>query len=117
MLNADSKVGQTILLSTGLSVSRLEQAGVLLSAALRTIVVLIALLALVAPFGNIGAVVERLLHCSRPDSISVAPSWSRRGSCWRYWCCWPAWRHPAGAALADRHLPAQDRTGPGRAHR
>ena len=59
MLNADSKVGQTILLSTGLSVSRLEQAGVLLSAALRTIVVLIALLALVAPFGNIGAVVER----------------------------------------------------------
>ena len=59
MLNADSKVGQTILLSTGLSVSRLEQAGVLLSAALRTIVVLLALLALVAPFGNIGAVVER----------------------------------------------------------
>ena len=59
MLNADSKVGQTILLSTGLSVSRLEQAGVLLSAALRTVVVLLALLALVAPFGNIGAVVER----------------------------------------------------------
>lgn len=59
MLNADSKVGQTILLSTGLSVSRLEQAGVLLSAALRTIVVLLALLALVAPFGNIGAAVER----------------------------------------------------------
>ncbi len=59
MLNADSKVGQTILLSTGLSVSRLEQAGVLLSAALRTVVVLITLLALVAPFGNIGAVVER----------------------------------------------------------
>ncbi len=59
MLNADSKVGQTILLSTGLSVSRLEQAGVLLSAALRTVVVLLTLLALVAPFGNIGAVVDR----------------------------------------------------------
>ncbi|MCO7464080.1 DUF3772 domain-containing protein [Stenotrophomonas maltophilia] len=60
MLNADSKVGQTILLSTGLSVSRLEQAGVLLSAVLRTFVVLIALLALAAPFGNIGSVVERV---------------------------------------------------------
>lgn len=60
MLNADSKVGQTILLSTGLSVSRLEQAGVLLSAVLRTFVVLIALLALAAPFGNIDSVVERV---------------------------------------------------------
>jgi len=60
LLNADSKVGQTILLSTGLSVSRLEQAGVLLSAVLRTLVVLIALLALAAPFGNIGSVVERM---------------------------------------------------------
>ncbi|WP_174208972.1 DUF3772 domain-containing protein [Stenotrophomonas sp. ESTM1D_MKCIP4_1] len=60
LLNADSKVGQTILLSTGLSVSRLEQAGVLLSAVLRTFVVLIALLALAAPFGNIGSVVERV---------------------------------------------------------
>jgi len=60
LLNADSRVGQTILLSTGLSVSRLEQAGVLLSAVLRTFVVLIALLALLAPFGNIGSVVERV---------------------------------------------------------
>ncbi len=94
-LNADSKVGQTILLSTGLSVSRLEQAGVLLSAALRTIVVLIALLALVAPFGNIGAVVERFSRCSPLDSTLAEPSWSRCASCWRCWCCWLAWPLPS----------------------
>lgn len=69
LLNADSKVGQTILLSTGLSVSRLEQAGVLLSAVLRTFVVLIALLALAAPFGNIGSVVERVASLANGISI------------------------------------------------
>lgn len=69
LLNADSKVGQTILLSTGLSVSRLEQAGVLLSAVLRTFVVLVALLALAAPFGNIGSVVERVASLANGISI------------------------------------------------
>jgi hypothetical protein len=115
MLNADSKVGQTILLSTGLSVSRLEQAGVLLSAALRTIVVLIALLALVAPFGNIGAVVERFtsLFTTGFDigGTKLAAGGDRAGG------AGAAGRpgdHPAGAALADRHLPAQDRAGSGR---
>lgn len=70
LLNADSKVGQTILLSTGLSVSRLEQAGVLLSAVLRTFVVLIALLALAAPFGNVGSIVERF--ASLANGIPIA---------------------------------------------
>lgn len=70
MLNADSKVGQTILLSTGLSVSRLEQAGVLLSAMLRTLVVLVALLALAAPFGNVGTIVERIASLSNGIKIN-----------------------------------------------
>jgi len=50
-------------------VSRLEQAGVLLSAVLRTFVVLIALLALAAPFGNIGSVVERVASLANGISI------------------------------------------------
>ena len=70
MLNADSKVGQTILLSTGLSVSRLERAGVLLSAMLRTLVVLVALLALAAPFGNVGTIVERIASLSNGIEIN-----------------------------------------------
>ena len=70
MLNADSKVGQTILLSTGLSVSRPEQAGVLLSAMLRTLVVLVALLALAAPFGNVGTIVERIASLSNGIEIN-----------------------------------------------
>ncbi|HDS1126366.1 TPA: DUF3772 domain-containing protein [Stenotrophomonas maltophilia] len=70
MLNADSKVGQTILLSTGLSVSRLEQAGVLLSAMLRSLVVLVALLALAAPFGNVGTIVERIASLSNGIEIN-----------------------------------------------
>ena len=70
LLNADSKVGQTILLSTGLSVSKLEQAGVLLSAVLRTFVVLIALLALAAPFGNIGSIVESVAGLANGIPIS-----------------------------------------------
>jgi len=70
LLNADSKVGQTILLSTGLSVSRLEQAGVLLSAMLRTLVVLIALLALAAPFGNVGTIVERIAALANGITIN-----------------------------------------------
>ncbi|MGV6486350.1 DUF3772 domain-containing protein [Stenotrophomonas indicatrix] len=70
LLNADSKVGQTILLSTGLSVSKLEQAGVLLSAMLRTLVVLIALLALAAPFGNIGTIVERIASLANGIEIN-----------------------------------------------
>ncbi len=70
LLNADSKVGQTILLSTGLSVSRLEQAGVLLSAMLRALVVLIALLALAAPFGNVGTIVERIAALANGITIN-----------------------------------------------
>lgn len=70
LLNADSKVGQTILLSTGLSVSRLEQAGVLLSAMLRTLVVLVALLALAAPFGNVGTIVERIASLANGIEIN-----------------------------------------------
>lgn len=70
LLNADSRVGQSILLSTGLSVSRLEQAGVLLSAGLRIVVVLLAVLALVAPFGNVGAVFGNLQSLSSGIQIN-----------------------------------------------
>ncbi|MGA6537286.1 MULTISPECIES: DUF3772 domain-containing protein [Stenotrophomonas] len=55
MLSPSSRVGQTIVLTTGLSGARVEQAGVLLSAVLRIGVILLAVLALAVPFGNLNA--------------------------------------------------------------
>lgn len=55
MLSPNSQVGQTIVLTTGLSGARVEQAGVLLSAVLRIGVILLAVLALAVPFGNLNA--------------------------------------------------------------
>lgn len=55
MLSPNSRVGQTIVLTTGLSGARVEQAGVLLSAVLRIGVILLAVLALAVPFGNLNA--------------------------------------------------------------
>ncbi len=55
MLSPSSRVGQTIVLTTGLSGTRVEQAGVLLSAVLRIGVILLAVLALAVPFGNLNA--------------------------------------------------------------
>ena len=55
MLSPSSRVGQTIVLTTGLSGARVEQAGVLLSAVLRIGVILLAVLALAVPFGHLNA--------------------------------------------------------------
>jgi len=55
VLAPSSRVGQTIVLTTGLTESRVEQAGVLLSAVLRICVIGLGLLALAAPFGNLNA--------------------------------------------------------------
>ncbi|WP_422505804.1 DUF3772 domain-containing protein [Stenotrophomonas sp. GZD-301] len=55
MLSPSSRVGQSIVLTTGLSEARVEQAGVLLSAVLRIGVILLAVLALAVPFGNLNA--------------------------------------------------------------
>ncbi len=54
-LAPSSRGGQTIVLTTGLSESRVEQAGVLLSAVLRVAVILLGVLMLAAPFGNLNA--------------------------------------------------------------
>jgi small-conductance mechanosensitive channel len=55
VLSPSSRVGQSIVLTTGLSDARVEQAGVLLSAVLRIGVILLAVLALAVPFGNLNA--------------------------------------------------------------
>jgi small-conductance mechanosensitive channel len=54
-LSPTSRVGQSIVLTTGLTESRVDQAGVLLSAVLRIGVIVLAVLALAAPFGNLNA--------------------------------------------------------------
>ncbi|MCC7634207.1 DUF3772 domain-containing protein [Stenotrophomonas rhizophila] len=53
LLSPASRAGQGIVLTTGLTEARVEQAGVLLSALLRVGVILLAVLALTAPFGNL----------------------------------------------------------------
>ena len=53
LLSRNSRAGQTIVLTTGLSEARVEQGGVLLSALLRIGVIVLGLLALAAPFGNL----------------------------------------------------------------
>lgn len=60
MLHPDSRVGRTVVLTTGLRPSQVEQAGVLLSAIFRIAVIVLALLALAAPFGNLGSVLGSL---------------------------------------------------------
>jgi len=55
LLSPGGRIGQTVVLTTGLSASRLEQGGVLLSAVLRIGVIVLAVLALTAPFGNTNA--------------------------------------------------------------
>jgi len=53
LLSPTSRVGKSIVLTTGLNDAKVEQAGVLLSAVLRIGVILLAVLALTAPFGNL----------------------------------------------------------------
>ena len=55
VLAPSSRAGQTIVLTTGLSESRVEQADVLLSAVLRVGVIVLGVLMLAAPFGNLNA--------------------------------------------------------------
>lgn len=55
LLSPTSRSGRSIVLTTGLTESRVEQAGVLLSALLRIGVIVLAVLALAAPFGNLNA--------------------------------------------------------------
>jgi len=63
LLAPSSAMGRMLRLSTGLPDNRLEQGGVLLSAALRIGLVLLGITAVVAPFGNVSALygwLERL---------------------------------------------------------
>ncbi|MCD9088413.1 DUF3772 domain-containing protein [Stenotrophomonas sp. SY1] len=53
LLAPESTIGRTLRLSTGLAPSRLEQAGVLLSAMVRVLLVLVGITAVIAPYGNV----------------------------------------------------------------
>lgn len=55
LLTPDGALGRTLRLSTGVPAARLEQAGVLLSALLRVCLVLLGIAAVMAQFGNLGA--------------------------------------------------------------
>ncbi len=73
-----SSVGRTVLLTTGLSESRVVQAGVLLSAGLRICVILLAVMALTAPLGNLSALYGGLDAVSKGinlgDNLVLKPS-------------------------------------------
>lgn len=69
VLHPDSRFGRTVVLTTGLSGSQVEQAGVLLSAVCRIGIVVLALLALAAPFGSLGAMINGLASLS--DGIPI----------------------------------------------
>lgn len=53
LLAPGSAIGRTLRLSTGLADARLEQGGVLLSATLRILLVVLGITAVVAPYGNV----------------------------------------------------------------
>lgn len=72
MLHPDSRVGRTVVLTTGLSAAQVEQAGVLLSAFSRIALVLMALLIFTAPFGNLGSVMGSVEALS--DGIPIGPN-------------------------------------------
>ncbi len=69
LLHPDSRVGRTVVLTTGLSAAQVEQAGVLLSAVCRIAVIALAVLGLAAPFGNLGSVLGSLESLSDGYSI------------------------------------------------
>ncbi|WP_349986770.1 DUF3772 domain-containing protein [Stenotrophomonas sp. WHRI 8082] len=72
MLHPDSRVGRTVVLTTGLSAAQVEQAGVLLSAFSRIALVLMALLIFTAPFGNVGSVLGSVEALS--NGIPIGPN-------------------------------------------
>ena len=69
MLNPESRLGRTVVLTTGLSRAQVEQSGVLLSAFVRICVVVFAVLALVAPFGSLEGMLSGLSWLS--DGIPI----------------------------------------------
>ncbi|WP_349998749.1 DUF3772 domain-containing protein [Stenotrophomonas lacuserhaii] len=71
MLHPDSRIGRTVVLTTGLSAAQVEQAGVLLSAFSRIVLVLLALLIFTAPFGNVGSVLGSVEALSKGIPISA----------------------------------------------
>ena len=77
MLHPESRVGRTVVLTTGLSAAQVEQSGVLLSAFSRIVLVLLALLVFTAPFGNVGSVlgsIEALSKGFTIGSITLEPA-------------------------------------------
>ena len=71
MLHPDSRLGRTVVLTTGLSSAQVEQSGVLLSAVVRIGVVLVAMLALVAPFGSLDGMLSGLSWLSEGIPIGA----------------------------------------------
>ena len=58
LLAPESAIGRTLRLSTGLPPGRLEQGGVLVSATLRVVLVIVGITAVVAPFGNVSVLYD-----------------------------------------------------------
>lgn len=71
LLSPGGRIGQTVVLTTGLSAARLEQGGVLLSALLRICVLMIAVVLLTAAFGNTNALLGGLDTLSKGITIGT----------------------------------------------
>jgi len=77
LLDPKTRLGSTIVLTTGLSAAQVEQSGVLLSAVARITIVVFAVLMLAAPGGNLGGVIasaEGLLSTRTIGGIVLDPS-------------------------------------------
>lgn len=75
LCSSDSRIGQGFAAGTGLKQSRLEQVGVLLSAFTRVCLLLLGLMALIAPFGNSSSLI--VLADSLTNGLPVGDSFLR----------------------------------------
>ncbi|WP_282296597.1 DUF3772 domain-containing protein [Stenotrophomonas sp. PS02289] len=71
LLSPEGRIGQTVVLTTGLSAARMEQGGVLLSALLRIGVVMMAVILLTGAFGNTNALLGGLDTLSKGITIGT----------------------------------------------
>ncbi|MFN3734646.1 DUF3772 domain-containing protein [Comamonas testosteroni] len=75
LCSSESRIGQSFAAGTGLKPSRLEQVGVLLSAFTRVCLLLLGLMALIAPFGNSSSLI--VLADTLTNGLPVGDSFLR----------------------------------------
>jgi len=75
LCSSESRIGQSFAAGTGLKPSRLEQVGVLLSAFTRVCLLLLGLMALIAPFGNASSLI--VLADTLTNGLPVGDSFLR----------------------------------------